>query len=206
MEQDLKYGLRYGGAALGDIPMIGALHPAFQAGDLQFQRSMMEGDVESFCARIAPCKARILPLRRLTVLRGGLTTMTLRLRPVLAVGKLSGLLPTKDGKLIVTRGRLGEKSLEVLLGVVFLPILTSDSRLTFAMVGVHCNHSEAEGAYKEGDDNTVMGDNIIFVGKNVGESVGKSAEIGKPGAITVSGSGSALHVGRVHLDNLSFQE
>jgi dihydroxyacetone kinase len=41
----LKYGLedvvRYDGAAPGDRTMIGALHPALQAGDLQFHRSML---------------------------------------------------------------------------------------------------------------------------------------------------------------------
>ena len=44
-------------------------------------------------------------------------------------GKLLSLLPVRDGPLIVTQGRLGEKSLERLLGVSALPILMPNSRV-----------------------------------------------------------------------------
>ena len=44
-------------------------------------------------------------------------------------GKLASLLPERDGPLIVTRGRLGEKSLERLLGVAALPVLMPSSRV-----------------------------------------------------------------------------
>ena len=43
-------------------------------------------------------------------------------------GSLVSLLPERQGSLIVTRGRLGEKSLERLLGVSALPILMPTSR------------------------------------------------------------------------------
>lgn len=44
-------------------------------------------------------------------------------------GQLASLLPERQGPLIVTRGRLGEKSLERLLGVSALPILMPSSRV-----------------------------------------------------------------------------
>ena len=44
-------------------------------------------------------------------------------------GQLDSLMPYREGKLIVTMGRLGEKSLEPILGVSKLPILMSGSRV-----------------------------------------------------------------------------
>ena len=44
-------------------------------------------------------------------------------------GQLSSLMPFKKGRLIVTRGRLGERSLEPILGVPDLPILMPNSRV-----------------------------------------------------------------------------
>ena len=44
-------------------------------------------------------------------------------------GKLSSLLPLRKGKLIVTRGRLGERSLDPIFGVCSLPILMPSSRV-----------------------------------------------------------------------------
>ena len=44
-------------------------------------------------------------------------------------GQLLSLMPFRSGKLIVTRGRLGEKSLEAILGVSELPILMSNTRV-----------------------------------------------------------------------------
>ena len=53
-------------------------------------------------------------------------------------GKLDSLLPLRDGKLIVTRGRLGEQSLTRLLGVDSLPILMPESRVSYLfMVYAH---------------------------------------------------------------------
>ena len=57
----------------------------------------------------------------------------------LAAGKLNSLLPAMDGKLVVTRGRLGEKSMDRLLGVACLPILMAENRAAYLyMVLAHC--------------------------------------------------------------------
>jgi len=48
-------------------------------------------------------------------------------KEALNAGKLDSLLPSREGRLIVTRGRLGEKSLELLLGVKSLPILMPET-------------------------------------------------------------------------------
>ena len=50
-------------------------------------------------------------------------------------GKLDSLLPERLGPLIVTRGRLGERSLERILGVSYLPILMPTSRLQSFLCG-----------------------------------------------------------------------
>ena len=63
-------------------------------------------------------------------------------------GKLSGLCPEKDGPIIVTSGRIGEKSLSKLLGVPHLPILMHKSRAAYLYMveshegedgAVHCS-------------------------------------------------------------------
>ena len=70
---------------------------------------------------------------RLLLLHGMVQT-----QEALAAGKLASLLPCRDGKLIVTRGRLGEKSLQRLLGVSSLPILMPNSRVAYLyMVEAH---------------------------------------------------------------------
>ena len=52
--------------------------------------------------------------------------------------RLVSLIPEKEGSIIVTRGRIGEKSLSRLLGVHCLPILMPDSRAAFLfMVQAH---------------------------------------------------------------------
>ena len=52
--------------------------------------------------------------------------------------RLVSLNPEKEGSIIVTRGRIGEKSLSRLLGVPCLPILMPDSRAAFLfMVQAH---------------------------------------------------------------------
>ena len=54
-------------------------------------------------------------------------------------GKLDSLLPFREGRIIVTRGRLGEQPLEKLLGVNSLPILMPESRVAYLfMVFSHC--------------------------------------------------------------------
>ena len=44
-------------------------------------------------------------------------------------GKLTSLMPARKGKLIVTSGRLGEKSIDAILGVSSLPILMNKCRV-----------------------------------------------------------------------------
>ena len=57
-------------------------------------------------------------------------------------GSLVSLLPERQGPLIVTRGRLGEKSMERLLGVSALPILMPTSRAAeLYMWRAHLGHS-----------------------------------------------------------------
>ena len=81
-----------------------------------------------------PKKVELERAERLLLLNGVVQT-----REALNSGKLASLLPSMDGKLIVTRGRLGEKSLERLLGVKALPILMAHSRVAYLyMVHAHC--------------------------------------------------------------------
>ena len=57
-------------------------------------------------------------------------------------GKLSSLLPERQGPLIVTRGRLGEAGLERILGVSALPILVPTSRVAYLyMLQAHLGSS-----------------------------------------------------------------
>ena len=57
-------------------------------------------------------------------------------------GQLDSLLPYRSGGLIVTRGRLGEKVLESILGVSELPILMPSSRAAeLVMWRAHCGFS-----------------------------------------------------------------
>ena len=57
-------------------------------------------------------------------------------------GKLSSLLPERDGSLTVTRGRLGELGLQRVLGVSALPILVPSNRVAeLYMWRAHCGYS-----------------------------------------------------------------
>ena len=81
-----------------------------------------------------PKKHELQTAERLLLLHGMVET-----HEALQAGKLSSLLPSKEGKLIVTRGRLGEKSLERILGVSCLPILMPESRVAYLfMMYSHC--------------------------------------------------------------------
>ena len=81
-----------------------------------------------------PKKLELQTAERLLLLHGMVHT-----QEALEAGKLTSLLPSRDGKLIVTRGRLGEQSLERLLGVSCLPILMPESRVAYLyMVAAHC--------------------------------------------------------------------
>ena len=66
-----------------------------------------------------------------------LTAMPLTAQAFYA-GKLASLCPKKDGQIIVTVGRIGEKSLSRLLGISSLPILMPTSRAAYLfMVRAH---------------------------------------------------------------------
>ena len=57
-------------------------------------------------------------------------------------GRLSGLMPVRKGRLIVTTGRLGESCLQSILGVAALPILMSDCRVAeLYMYQAHMGYS-----------------------------------------------------------------
>ena len=80
-----------------------------------------------------PKKQELDTAERLILLHGMIYT-----QEAWEAGKLDSLLPSKDGRLTVTRGRLGEKSLERILGVTALPILMSLSRVAYLyMVYAH---------------------------------------------------------------------
>ena len=60
----------------------------------------------------------------------------------LSEGKLDSLLPKKKGLIVVTTGRIGEKSLSRLLGVDCLPILMPNTRAAYLlMYRAHCGVS-----------------------------------------------------------------
>ena len=81
-----------------------------------------------------PKKSELYTAERLLLLHGMVHT-----QEALTAGKLASLLPARDGKLIVTRGRLGERSMLRLLGVSSLPILMANSRVAYLyMVHAHC--------------------------------------------------------------------
>merc|ERR1712101_84989 len=80
-----------------------------------------------------PKKYELETAERLLLLHGMVFT-----QEAWVAGKLTSLLPSKERRIIVTRGRLGEKSLERILGVTALPILMPESRIAYLyMVYAH---------------------------------------------------------------------
>ena len=58
-------------------------------------------------------------------------------------GELDSLIPKKEGSIIVTLGRLGERSLTALLGKAALPVLMPSTRSAYLyMVREHCGDSD----------------------------------------------------------------
>ena len=105
-----------------------------EAGFRKSQVMTIENTVAYNLIAPEPKKVELERAERLLLLNGMVQT-----REALNSGKLASLLPSMDGKLIVTRGRLGEKSLERLLGVKALPILMAHSRVAYLyMVHAHC--------------------------------------------------------------------
>ena len=81
-----------------------------------------------------PTRAELQKAERMLLLHGMPHT-----KEALDSGKLDSLLPLWEGRIIVTRGRLNEKSLDKLLGVSSLPILMSASRVAYLyMMLAHC--------------------------------------------------------------------
>ena len=81
-----------------------------------------------------PSRLELQKAERLLLLHGMPGT-----KDALDKGKLASLLPLYEGRLIVTKGRLGERSLNRLLGVSSLPILMPDSRVSYLfMLQAHC--------------------------------------------------------------------
>ena len=100
-----------------------------KSGDLK-----MENPVAYALIQTEPSRSEIQRAEKLLLLHGMPAT-----KDALDKGKLSSLLPSYEGKLIVTKGRLGEKSLSRLLGVSSLPILMADSRVSYLfMQQAHC--------------------------------------------------------------------
>ena len=73
-----------------------------------------------------PTRSELQRAEKLLLLHGMPNT-----KSALDSGKLDSLLPLREGRIIITRGRLGENSLERLLGVSSLPILMPESRVAF---------------------------------------------------------------------------
>ena len=104
------------------------------AGFRKFTQMNITNKVAYSIVEVCPTKDELLKAERLLLLHAMVHT-----QEAMVTGKLSSLLPVRDGKLVVTRGRLGEKSLERLLGVASLPILMPESRVAFLyMVQAHC--------------------------------------------------------------------
>ena len=88
----------------------------------------------SIVGGVEPSRTELQRAERMLLLHGMPDT-----KDALDTGKLASLLPVWEGRIIVTRGRLGEKSLERLLGVSSLPILMAKSRVAYLyMVEAHC--------------------------------------------------------------------
>ena len=88
----------------------------------------------SIIGGVEPSRIELQKAERMLLLHGMPDT-----KDALDTGKLASLLPVWEGRIIVTRGRLGEKSLERLLGVSSLPILMAKSRVAYLfMVEAHC--------------------------------------------------------------------
>ena len=88
----------------------------------------------SIIGGVEPTRTELQKAERMLLLHGMPDT-----KDALDTGKLASLLPVWEGRIIVTRGRLGEKSLERLLGVSSLPILMAKSRVAYLfMVEAHC--------------------------------------------------------------------
>ena len=84
-----------------------------------------------------PVAAELLEVERLVLFSAMADTYA-----ALDKGKLDSLMPQMDGLIVVTTGRIGEKSLSRLLGIAALPILMSSTRAAYLyMMRAHCGES-----------------------------------------------------------------
>ena len=103
--------------------------------DLRKSGSLVITNSEAYnLIALEPSKAELKKAHHLLLLHGMPHT-----KEALDRRKLDSLLPVSEGGIIVTRGRLGEKCLERLLGVQSLPILIPESRVAYLfMQYAHC--------------------------------------------------------------------
>ena len=87
-------------------------------------------------------------------------------------GKLSSLLPTRQGSLIVTTGRLGEKGLSRILGVSALPILMP-SRRAAALVMWRAHNGYSGVLHRSVAQTLAMSRNSAWIvrGKNLAKKI-----------------------------------
>ena len=105
-----------------------------QAGLSKNEKMNIENPVAYEVVSRWPRKHELESAERLMLLHGMVDTVE-----ALNAGKLKTLLPYRDGRIIVTRGRLNGESMQKLLGVSQLPILMPESRIAFLyMVYAHC--------------------------------------------------------------------
>ena len=90
-------------------------------------------------------------------------------------GKLDSLMPKKEGMIVVTTGRIGEKSLSRLLGVASLPILMPNTRAAYLfMMRAHCGDSDL--VHKSPVETLARSRSSVWIvrGKNLAKSISKN--------------------------------
>ena len=89
------------------------------------------------CIELNPTRAELLAAEKLILKHGMFETLK-----AYENNQLTSLLPFKQDGIIYTRGRLGEKSLEAILGVRELPLLMPNTRVAeLFMWRAHCGYS-----------------------------------------------------------------
>ena len=78
---------------------------------------------------VEPSKTELDSAKQLLLLHAMVDTIE-----ALNAKKLTSLLPKRDGQLIVTTGRLGERSMSRLLGMKNLPILMASNRVAYLIM------------------------------------------------------------------------
>ena len=122
LEDLLKYSNN-----LGKILRIVARYLSGIGSEFKFSGKLKIENPEAYkLIQLEPSRQELQKAERLLLLHGMPAT-----KDALDKGKLASLLPSYEGRLIITRGRLGEKSMSRLLGVSSLPILMPESRVSY---------------------------------------------------------------------------